>query len=86
MTRTQASAGRVAADAGAMIHDRVAAIHRLGRLPGQDQGAIVQYVNGDKADLKPGAKVFIGAFTKLPDGSIEAAGINVGKDGVTPPM
>jgi hypothetical protein len=47
---------------------------------------IVQFVNGDKADLKPGAKVFIGAFTKLPDGSLEAAGINVGKNGVTPPM
>jgi hypothetical protein len=48
--------------------------------------AIVQFVNGDKADLKPGAKVFIGAFTKLPDGSLEAAGINVGKNGVTAPM
>jgi hypothetical protein len=48
--------------------------------------AIVQFVNGDKADLKPGAKVFICAFTKLPDGSLEAAGINVGKNGVTPPM
>jgi hypothetical protein len=48
--------------------------------------AIVQFVNGDKADLKPGAKIFVGAFTKLPDGSLEAAGINVGKNGVTPPM
>src|SRR5258706_6363465 len=51
-----------------------------------NNATIVQFVNGDKADLKPGAKVFIGAFTKLPDGSIEAAGINVGKDGITPPM
>jgi hypothetical protein len=51
-----------------------------------NNATIVQFVNGDKADLKPGAKVFIGAFTKLPDGTIEAAGINVGKDGVTPPM
>jgi len=47
---------------------------------------IVQFVNGDKADLKPGAKIFVGAFTKLPDGSLEAAGINVGKDGIVPPM
>src|SRR6266403_3939909 len=31
---------------------------------------IVQFVNGDKSDLKPGAKVFVGAFTKLPDGSL----------------
>ena len=51
-----------------------------------NNAAIVQFVNGDKADLKPGAKVFVGAFTKLPDGSLEAAGINVGKNGVTPPM
>ena len=51
-----------------------------------NNATIVQFVNADKADLKPGAKVFIGAFTKLPDGSLEAAGINVGKDGVTPPM
>ena len=51
-----------------------------------NNATIVQFVNGDKADLKPGAKVFIGAFTKLPDGSLEAAGINVGKDGITPPM
>ena len=51
-----------------------------------NNATIVQFVNGDKADLKPGAKVFIGAFTKLPDGSLEAAGINVGKDGIVPPM
>jgi Domain of unknown function (DUF5666) len=51
-----------------------------------NNATIVQFVNGDKADLKPGAKIFIAAGTKLPDGSIEAAGINVGKDGLTPPM
>jgi len=51
-----------------------------------NNATVVQFVNGDKADLKPGAKVFIGAVTKLPDGSLEAAGINVGRDGVTPPM
>jgi len=48
--------------------------------------AIVQFVSGDKSDLKPGAKIFIAAGTKLPNGDIEAAGINVGRDGVTPPM
>jgi hypothetical protein len=51
-----------------------------------NNATIVQFVNGDKSDLKPGAKIFIAAGTKLPDGSIEAAGINVGKDGLTPPM
>jgi hypothetical protein len=47
---------------------------------------IVQFVNGDKSDLKPGAKIFIAAGTKLANGDIETAGINVGKDGLTPPM
>jgi hypothetical protein len=51
-----------------------------------NNAVIVQFVNGDKADLKPGAKIFINGVTKLPDGSLEAAGINVGKDGITPPM
>jgi hypothetical protein len=51
-----------------------------------NNAVIVEFVNGDKADLKPGAKIFIGAGTKQPDGSIETAGINVGKDGLTPPM
>jgi hypothetical protein len=51
-----------------------------------NNATIVQFVNAEKADLKPGAKVFIGAATKKPDGSLETAGINVGKDGITPPM
>ena len=48
--------------------------------------AIVTYEPGNKADLKPGAKIFIVAATKQPDGSLQAARINVGKDGLTPPM
>jgi hypothetical protein len=51
-----------------------------------NNAVIVQFVNGDKADLKPGAKIFVAAGTKLPSGEIETAGINVGKDGLTPPM
>jgi hypothetical protein len=46
---------------------------------------IVTYVPGDKAELKPGAKVFIAAATKQPDGSLEAPRINVGRN-VDPPM
>jgi hypothetical protein len=46
---------------------------------------IVAYAPGDKADLKPGAKVFIGAATKEADGSLSAARINVGRD-AAPPM
>ena len=47
---------------------------------------IVAFVPGDKSDLKPGAKIFISAARKQPDGTLQAARVNVGKDGVTPPM
>jgi hypothetical protein len=47
---------------------------------------IVAFAPGQKDDLKPGAKIFIVAATKQPDGTLAAARINVGKDGVTPPM
>jgi hypothetical protein len=50
------------------------------------QTAIVTYNPGDKADLKPGTKIFIAAAKKQPDGSLQAARINYGKDGLTPPM
>jgi hypothetical protein len=47
---------------------------------------IVSYVPGDKTELKPGAKIFIAAATKQPDGTLQAPRVNVGRDGVTPPM
>ena len=46
---------------------------------------IVSYAPGDKSDLKPGAKVFIGAATRQADGTLSAARINVGRD-AAPPM
>ena len=46
---------------------------------------VVTFLPGTQADAKVGAKVFIGA-TKAADGSLSAARINVGKDGLTPPM
>jgi hypothetical protein len=46
---------------------------------------VVTYVPADKSELKPGAKV-IAFFKKLPDGSYEANRINVGLNGLTPPM
>ena len=46
---------------------------------------VVTYEPGDKSDLKAGAKVI--AFIKqLPDGSFETSRVNVGRDGLTPPM
>jgi hypothetical protein len=47
---------------------------------------IVTYVPGDKSELKPGAKIFIAAANKKDDGTLEAAAVSVGRDGVTPPM
>jgi hypothetical protein len=47
---------------------------------------IVTFEPGDKADLKPGTKIFIGASKKLPDGTLQAARVNYGKAGLTPPM
>ena len=48
--------------------------------------AIVTYEPASKAELKPGAKVFVAAAPKLPDGSLDVANISYGKDGLTPPM
>lgn len=50
------------------------------------QTVIVTYEPGDKNDLKPGTKIFIAAAKKQADGTLQAARINYGKDGLTPPM
>jgi hypothetical protein len=47
---------------------------------------IVTYVPGDRSELKPGAKIFIAAANKKEDGTLEAAAVSVGRDGITPPM
>ncbi len=46
---------------------------------------IVTFEPGTPAMLTPGTKVFIGA-TKAADGSLSAARVNAGKNGMTPPM
>ena len=50
------------------------------------EAPIVTYVPGSVADLKSGAKIFIIAAVRQPDGTFTAARVNVGKDGLTPPM
>ena len=47
---------------------------------------VVTFVAGDKSDLKPGAKIIIFSATKKADGTLGAARISVGRDGITPPM
>jgi outer membrane lipoprotein SlyB len=46
---------------------------------------IVAFAPGDRGELKPGVKIFAVA-EKQPDGSLKAARVNYGKDGLTPPM
>jgi len=46
---------------------------------------IVTFLPGTQADAKVGAKVFVGA-AKAADGTLMAPRLNVGKDGLTPPM
>ena len=45
---------------------------------------IQQYVAGDKSELKPGAHISIVRADKKPDGTLEAARVNVGRGGVVP--
>jgi hypothetical protein len=47
---------------------------------------IVAFAPGQKDELKPGAPVIVFTATKQPDGSLTAPAINVGRDGVVPPM
>jgi hypothetical protein len=49
------------------------------------QTVVVSYAPTDKAELKPGAPVFINA-QKQPDGSLAAPRVNVGLKGQVPPM
>jgi hypothetical protein len=47
---------------------------------------VVAYVVGDRADLKPGIKIFVGAAKKGADGNWVTPRVTYGKDGLTPPM
>jgi hypothetical protein len=46
---------------------------------------IARYVPGTAADLKVGAKIFIGAAQRQPDGSLNAPNVAVGRD-IDPPQ
>ncbi len=50
------------------------------------QTAIVRYIPGDRADLKPGVRVFLNNAKPMPDGTVEAPTVSYGRDGVVPPM
>jgi hypothetical protein len=46
---------------------------------------VVTFAAADRSDLKAGAKI-IASMKRLPDGSYETNRVNVGRDGLTPPM
>jgi hypothetical protein len=47
---------------------------------------VVTFVASDKSEIKPGAKLIILSAVKKDDGTLEASRVNVGRDGITPPM
>ena len=47
---------------------------------------VVTFVASDKSEVKPGAKIIIFSANKKDDGTLEAARVNVGRDGLAPPM
>jgi hypothetical protein len=51
-----------------------------------DNIKVVMFAPGTAADVKPGAKIFIVAAKKMPDGTLEAPGATVSAGGVDPPM
>ncbi|HEY2527917.1 MAG TPA: hypothetical protein VGJ20_08210 [Xanthobacteraceae bacterium] len=48
------------------------------------QAMIRAYVAGDKSELTPGAHIAIVRADKLPDGTLQTARVNVGRQGVVP--
>jgi hypothetical protein len=45
---------------------------------------VVRYEIGDRSELKPGVHITATSAVKKADGSIEAARLNVGRNGVVP--
>src|SRR5262249_8841961 len=47
---------------------------------------VVTFVASDTSEVKPGVKLIIFAANKRDEGTLEAARVNVGRDGITLPM
>ncbi|HEV8095528.1 MAG TPA: hypothetical protein VGP71_07355 [Burkholderiales bacterium] len=71
-----------------MASDRIMTVQYKGgekKILVTENTAIVSYTPADKAELKPGAPIFM-VSQKQPDGSLTAARVNVGLRGQVPPM
>jgi hypothetical protein len=47
---------------------------------------VVTFMPAERADVKPGAPVFVSGASKSADGKLSTGSVVVGKDGVAPPM
>jgi hypothetical protein len=47
---------------------------------------VVTYVAGDRAELKPGIRIFVGAAKRQPDGTLQTPRITYGREGLAPPF
>jgi hypothetical protein len=45
---------------------------------------VVTYVPGNKEDLKPGTRIFVGAAKKMPDGTVQTPRVTYGRNGAGP--
>jgi hypothetical protein len=45
---------------------------------------VVTYVPGNKDDLKPGTRIFVGAAKKMPDGTLQTPRVTYGRNGAGP--
>ena len=76
------------ADIVAVSSDRVLTVQYKGgekKILVTGATVIVTYSPSDKSELKPGAPIFM-VSQKQPDGSLTAARVNVGLNGLVPPM
>jgi hypothetical protein len=48
--------------------------------------AVVTDLPGDRRELNPGARIFVAAADKHPDGTLQTARFTYGKDDKAPPM
>src|SRR6267142_5182137 len=77
------------ANVSSMGKDRVMTVQYKGggekKILVPESAVIVAFQPTDKAELKPGAQIFV-VSQKQPDGSLTAARVNVGLKGQVPPM
>jgi hypothetical protein len=76
------------ADVVSMANERVMTVKYKGgekKVLVTPQTVVVSYAPADRGELKPGAPIFV-VSQRQPDGTLTAARVNVGLNGLVPPM